>query len=76
MTSNKCTEKLSCHVPEWLALEFQERAHQAHCTPSELLRDLLCINVLAKTWGEHVDVDRRQALRLEAPDKASLRACT
>ena len=65
MASNKCTEKMGTNVPQEFADEFNRRAHQAGCTPSELLRDLICLNLHGITWGEHINQDRRAALRVE-----------
>ena len=73
--SDKCTEKLSANVPEELATAWRQRARQAGCTPSELLRDLICMNLLGKTWGEHVNQDRRAALGLQDSSEAQLRVC-
>ena len=73
--SDKCTEKLSANVPEELATAWRMRARQAGCTPSELLRDLICMNLLGKTWGEHVTKDRRDALVSQAADQVTLRSC-
>ena len=73
--SDKCTEKLSANVPEELATAWRMRARQAGCTPSELLCDLICMNLLGKTWGEHVTQDRRAALESPALEQVALRAC-
>ena len=73
--SNKCTEKLSTLVPDYIEDAWKHKARQAGCCPSELLRDLVCVNVLGMTWGEHVKKDRLDALGLQAPEQGVLRAC-
>ena len=73
--SDKCTERLSANVPEELATAWRIRARHAGCTPSELLRDLICMNLLGMTWGEHVTKDRREALISPASELVAFRSC-
>ncbi|MEI6599852.1 MAG: hypothetical protein WCN21_05230 [Comamonadaceae bacterium] len=73
--SDKCTEKLCANIPDELAMKWRQRARLAGCTPSELLRDAICMIELGMTWGEHVTKDRREALGSQAPDQVTLRAC-
>ena len=73
--SDKCTEKLSAMVPDELATQWRQRARQAGCTPSELLRDLICMALHGETFGELVTKDRRAALGLQGRVDGMNRAC-
>lgn len=70
----KCTATLKTHIPDELDFEFRERAQQLGCSPSELLRDLVCIAMRGATFGELTAEERRRALSDSAgPEKGLLR---
>ncbi|MCF8156660.1 MAG: hypothetical protein K9K35_11695 [Rhodoferax sp.] len=72
--SDKCTEEIKTKVPDDLALRWRARARRAGCSPSELLRDLICITEHGMTFGELETKYRRDALGFQAPDKGIARA--
>lgn len=68
--SNKLTDKVTTHLPEYLADQLRQLATQASCSEAELLRDMICLNLCGMTWGEHVANSRRQILRGQGALKA------
>ena len=73
--SDKCTDEIKTKVPSDLADRWRARSRKAGCSPSELLRDLICITELGVTFGEHETNNRRSALGLQALDQGNSRAC-
>jgi hypothetical protein len=73
MGSMKLSFELSTHVDELLAEQFRRRAADAGCTVSDLLRDLITLQIYGVTYGEHVAQIRRSALSGPAPDQAQVR---
>jgi hypothetical protein len=72
--SDKCTEELKTKVPDDLAARWRSRARQAGCSPSELLRDLVCMTEHGMTFGELETKYRREALGFQAPAQGNSRA--
>ena len=64
----KLITELSTHVDEEAAALFRRRAGHADCTVSDLLRDLVYLQLYGVTYGEHVATLRRAALASRAPD--------
>lgn len=56
----KCSETLKTHVPYDTDQGFKELAAAAGCSPSELLRDMVCMAVHQKTYAEMVYEQRRR----------------
>lgn len=61
----KCTEALGTKLPLELANLFRRRARAAGCTPSDLLRDLICHLEHGLTFHEMEGNSRREALGLQ-----------
>lgn len=74
MVSMKLTQELSTHVDDSMAEQFRRRAADAGCTVSDLLRDLITLQLLGVTYGEHVAQIRRSALAGPAPSMGQVRA--
>lgn len=55
----KCTATLKTHIPEEIDREFRLKAQLHGCSPSELLRDMVCLVTRQKTYGELAAEDRR-----------------
>ncbi len=72
MGSMKLTQELSTHVDESMAEQFRRRAADAGCTVSDLLRDLITLQLLGVTYGEHVAQIRRSALAGPAPSAGNI----
>jgi hypothetical protein len=62
MTSFKCTEVSKTTLTYDLKEALTTKAHLAGCDNSEYLRDLICMDLLGVTWGEHVANHRRSVL--------------
>ena len=73
--SDKCTEEIKTKVPDDLALRWRARARKAGCSPSELLRDLICITEHGITFGELETKYRREALGLQVQQQGNVGAC-
>lgn len=73
--SDKCTDEIKTKLPSEIADRWRARARKAGCSPSELLRDLICFTELGVTFGEHETNCRRAALGLQAPAQGNQRAC-
>jgi hypothetical protein len=65
----KCTATLKTHIPELTHAEFLRKAAAAGCTPSELLRDLVCLVTHGDTFGELMAAQRRESLEAPGPQK-------
>ena len=63
--SHKLTDKVSTHLPEYLADLLRQLSTRASCSEAELLRDMICLNLCGMTWGEHVANSRRSILKVE-----------
>lgn len=65
---------LKTHIPEETDTYFKELARRAGCTPSELLRDLICLVVHDQTFGEITAAQRRAAFSIDSqgPQKGLL----
>lgn len=50
--SDKCTDEIKTKVPSDMADRWRARARRAGCSPSELLRDLICMTEHGMTFGE------------------------
>ena len=61
----KCVEPLGTKLPLELANAFRRRANAAGCTPSDLLRDLICHLEHGLLFHEMESNDRRKALGLQ-----------
>ena len=72
--SDKCTEELKTKVPDDLAARWRARARKAGCSPSELLRDLVCMTEHGMTFGELETKYRREALGFQASEQGKERA--
>ena len=72
--SDKCTEEIKTKVPDDLAARWRARARKAGCSPSELLRDLICMTEFGMTFGELETKYRREALGFQAPEQGNHRA--
>ncbi len=68
----KCTEPLKTHIPEITNDEFRRLAANLGCTPSELLRDLVCLAVHGQTFGEMSAAERKQTLMGAGPELGQL----
>ena len=71
--SDKCTEEIKTKVPDDLAMRWRARARKAGCSPSELLRDLICMTEHGMTFGELETKYRREALGYQAPGEGDNR---
>ena len=71
---DKCTDELKTKVPSDLADLWRARARRAGCSPSELLRDLVCITEHGMTFGELETNDRRSALGIQGAQQGNRRA--
>lgn len=58
----KCTAVLKTSLPDGVELDFRKKASEAGCTPAELLRDLVCLSLYDKTFGEIIAGTRREIL--------------
>lgn len=65
----KCTATLKTHIPEEIDKEFRYLATMQGCTPSELLRDMVCLVTRQKTYGELAAEDRRSLAETSGPGK-------
>lgn len=74
--SHKLTDKVTTHLPEYLADMLRQLAYQASCSEAELLRDMICLSLCGMTWGEHVANSRRSILKVEGATQAQQRAET
>ena len=74
--SHKLTDKVTTHLPEYLADTLRQLANQASCSEAELLRDMICLSLCGMTWGEHVANSRRSILKVEGADKAQSSAAS
>lgn len=72
--SDKCTDEIKTKVPSELADRWRARARRAGCSPSELLRDMICLTEHGMTFGELETNNRRQALGVQAPAQGNSRA--
>lgn len=72
--SDKCTEELKTKVPDDLAARWHARARKAGCSPSELLRDLVCMTEHGMTFDELKTKYRREALGFQAQAQGKSRA--
>jgi hypothetical protein len=72
--SDKCTEEIKTKVPDDLATRWRARARLAGCSPSELLRDLICLQEHGMTFGELETKYRREALGFQATPQGNRRA--
>lgn len=72
--SDKCTDEIKTRVPGDMADLWRARARRAGCSPSELLRDLICMTEHGMTFGELETKDRRNALALQAQPQGNRRA--
>jgi hypothetical protein len=72
--SDKCTDEIKTKVPSDIADRWRARARKAGCSPSELLRDLICMTEHGLTFGELETKDRRAALGLQAAAQGNSRA--
>lgn len=63
----KCTATLKTHIPEEIDAEFRHMARMRGCTPSELLRDMVCLVTRQKTYGELAAEDRRSLAETSGP---------
>ncbi len=70
----KCTATLKTHVPDEIDDEFRRIAAEQGCTPSELLRDMVCLVVRKKTYGELSAQDRRSLAETSGPGKGFFEA--
>lgn len=69
----KCTATLKTHLPEELDTEFRMLAQEVGCTPSELLRDLVCLSLRKLTYGELTADERRRVLNdISGPERGLL----
>lgn len=68
----KCTAVLKTNLPDELDTEFRQMAQKLGCSPSELMRDLVCLALRDCTFGELTSAERRKALRCEGPEKGLL----
>lgn len=64
--SDKCTDEIKTKVPSDMADRWRARARRAGCSPSELLRDLICMTEHGMTFGELETKYRRDALGMQA----------
>jgi len=62
VTAGKSSNVLKTNLPDDTYLSFMELAHKAGCTPSELLRDLVCLTVHGTAFGELTARNRRAIL--------------
>lgn len=72
--SDKCTDEIKTKVPSELADRWRARARKAGCSPSELLRDLICVTEHGMTFGELETNNRRMALGAQALARGASRA--
>jgi hypothetical protein len=72
--SHKLTDKVTTHLPEYLAETLRQLANQASCSEAELLRDMICLSLCGLTWGEHVANSRRSILKVEGATPAQTSA--
>lgn len=68
----KCSATLKTHIPDEIDFEFRQKAQQLGCSPSELLRDLVCLAVRGSTFGELTAEERRKTLDSAGPEKGLL----
>lgn len=68
----KCTAVLKTNVPDETDAAFRALAAQMGCSASELLRDLVCLAVHDRTFGELTAKQRRSALKMQGPEKGLL----
>jgi hypothetical protein len=73
--SFKCTEPAKTTVPFDFKELLAQKAHLAGCTDSEYLRDLICMDLHGKTFGELVAEHRRSVIGRQAHELVQLRAC-
>ena len=73
--SDKCTDEIKTKVPSDMADRWRARARRAGCSPSELLRDLICMTEHGMTFGELETKYRRDALGMQALTQGALGAC-
>ena len=72
--SHKKTEVLKTHGPDYLKDALEAKARQAGCNSAEYLLDLIAVDVLGVTFGEHVANSRRSVMGFQVPAQAGLRA--
>jgi hypothetical protein len=68
----KCSATLKTHVPDDIDFEFRQAAQMLGCSPSELLRDVVCLAVRGATFGELTAAERRKTLDKGGPEKGLL----
>lgn len=68
----KCSATLKTHIPDAIDFEFRQLAQKLGCSPSELLRDVVCLAVRGSTFGELTADERRKALDSKGPEKGLL----
>lgn len=65
----KCTATLKTHIPDEIDDEFRRIAAEQGCTPSELLRDMVCLITRKKTYGELSAQGRRSLAQTSGSGK-------
>lgn len=61
----KLTEEAKTTVTEAMHELLADRARQAKCNPSDLLRDALYFVLTGATYSDHVANDRREAMQIQ-----------
>ena len=69
-TSFKCTDTAKTCLPYELKEALAAKAHAAGCDAAEYLRDLICMDLVGMTFGEHVANSRRQIIGFKARNAA------
>ena len=64
--SHKLTCVVKTHVPDYLEDAINAKARSAGCIPAEYVRDLLAMDALGVTFGEHVANSRRAVMGFQA----------
>lgn len=70
----KRTEEAKTLVTSQMHDLLAEKARAAHCTPSDLLHDVLYLALTGMTYADHVANDRRAVLLMEGRAMGERRA--
>ena len=71
--SHKKTEVIKTTGPDYLKDGLEAKARKAGCDAAEYLRDLVAMDVLGVTFGEHVANSRRSVMGFQVPAKDEMR---
>lgn len=61
----KLTEETKTTLPEVMDQFLRNKAHEARCNPSDLVRDAIYLMFTGATYLDHVVNDRRAALKTQ-----------